>query len=95
MDLLSNYTDEDGKAVQPYFAAFMIEKGYTSAKHLFERDGHGLEYMLWNQDRWREFEDFTGEIVNPRHRRAREFTAWLNDRAIDHACRNAIEGIAA
>lgn len=95
MDLLKDYTDTDGQPVQSYFAAFMIEKGYTRARHIFERDGHGLEYLLWNAERWREFEQHTGEVVEPRHRRAKEFTAWLNDRAIDHACRNDIEGVAA
>lgn len=89
--LIDNYRDADGEAVQPYFAAFMIEKAYSRAKHIFERDGHGLEYMEWNQARWREFCSQNGIDRDFSHLYRAEFSEWLAARAADHAARNHVE----
>ena len=77
-DCIASFTDADGEAVQPYFAAFMLAKGYQRAKHIFERDGHGLEYFEWIAARWADFEADTGSTVYPRSSRAAEFTQWLS-----------------
>lgn len=78
---IRNFTDSTGERVQPYFAAFMIERGYERAREPFERDGHNLEYMEWNGARWAEFERENGYPHDHiRSSRADEFTDWLQAR---------------
>lgn len=88
--LIQNFRDASGQPVQPYFAAFMIEHGYSRAAEPFERDGHNCEYMEWNQARWAEFERANGHPVDhaTRNCRSAEFTDWLDRRALDAAARN-------
>ena len=83
-DLLDNYIDADGEPVQPYFAAFMIERGYRRAKHIFERDGHGLEYMEWNRARWREFKIPRGISLHYTSGKDHaDIQEWIEDRSSD------------
>lgn len=91
--LIGNYRDADGQAVQPYFAAFMIEHGYVRASEPFKRDGHNCQYMEWNAARWAEFERAHGYPVahHTRNWRSAEFIEWLDRRSLDFAARNAIE----
>lgn len=88
---IDHYRDADGEPVQPYFAAFMIEHGYTRAKSIFERDGNGLEYMDWNRARWREFRTLHGIDRDFQHFHAAEFREWLRGRSLDHLARTHVE----
>lgn len=91
--MLSDFRDTAGQMVQPYFAAFMLERGYRRAVEPFERDGHNCEYMEWNAARWAEFERATGRRVDSSSRvfYRSEFLDWLDARAFDHAARNFVE----
>lgn len=90
---IDTYTDADGEAVQPYFAAFMIEKGYARAQEPFKRDGHTQEFTFWMADRWRDFKTQRGiqmRRTSPEDHAA--FKAWLEGRCLDHLCRHHVEG---
>ncbi|MFC3059489.1 hypothetical protein [Paenirhodobacter populi] len=92
--MLDNFHDADGEVVQPYFAAFMIERGYRRSKHIFERDGHGLEYQDWNRARWLEFKVPRGISLHVTSKEDHAaFKEWLELRCIDFACRNSVEGV--
>lgn len=94
--LLENYIDADGEPVQPYFAAFMIERGYSRAKHIFDRDGHGLEYQEWNRKMWVSFKKPRGiSLLSTSEKDHADFLDFLENRSADFACRNHVEGIAA
>ncbi len=81
MSDLRNFTDADGRRVQPLFAAFMLERGYDRSSHIFERDGHGGEYLQWNDKRWAEFEHENGYPFDYfRSSRMEEFIDWLSAR---------------
>lgn len=91
INVIENFHDASGKAVQPYFTAFMLERGYIRADEPFKRDGHNCEYMEWNSARWREFEHSIGQSTSDfsdfRGFYRDKFSEWLNARAIDHAAR--------
>ena len=90
--LIENFRDADGQPVQPYFAAFMIERGFRTAKEAMSIHLGGFEYMTWNQARWKQFEAAHGyQVDGPRRHLAAQFTTWLNDRALDHAARRHVE----
>jgi hypothetical protein len=91
--LIKNYRDADGQAVQPYFAAFMIEHGYERASDPFKRDGHNCRFMEWNSARWAEFEREHGYPVahHTRNCRSAEYIEWLDRRSLDFAARNFVE----
>lgn len=79
---IHDFTDADGRQVQPYFAAFMIERGLKRAAELFEREGHGAEYIRWSNDRWREYRQSLGlgDETPITGRQRAEFAAYLQTR---------------
>ena len=94
--LLENYIDADRLPVQPYFAAFMIERGYSRARHIFERDGNGEEYQEWNRKMWLSFKKPRGiSLFSTSETDHADFLDFLENRSADFACRNHVEGIAA
>ena len=88
---LRNFRDAAGEAVQPYFAAYMIERGFRVVADVRETFGNMGDYLLWNSTRWREFSAPRKIDVSLRTGSSEEFTDWLQARSIDFAARNFIE----
>lgn len=72
--------------VQPYFKAFMIERGYTDTS-----EADTTDYMEWNQDRWREFSRLRGFDISQRPFHREAFGEWLEARSLDFAAREHVE----
>ena len=90
--IINNYRDANGEAVQPYYAAFMIEFGYRTPADAKESTGGNFEYMGWINARWGEFFASLG-IKRPDHSRpyAEQFCDWLEHRATDQLARAHVE----
>jgi hypothetical protein len=90
--ILDTFTDADGIPVQEYFAAFMIERGYT---HLTvparDRTERNVDFMGWIQDRWQELEARHGFTNLERGLHRKDMLDYLEDRALDHVARNVVE----
>lgn len=96
MSLIDAYVDADGREVQPYYAAFMIERGHSRVSDLMEEGGSMMEYQLWNQSMLAKFKRQKGypqTTTSPEQHK--EFQMWLEERVTDAACRNHVEGIPA
>lgn len=95
--VLDNYHDADGQAIQPYYAAFMIEFGARTVEEAqaasIELEGHrNLGFMFWIQKRWAEYEAAHGLKRNGQRGLYRsEFDKWLESRALDRLARDCIE----
>lgn len=79
--------------VQPYFRAFMIERGYRCASQ-----AANVDFMCWIQRQWRDFERATGRQVDPvclRGTYRAEFAEWLEGRSFDALAREPVEARAA
>lgn len=93
LEPLEDFRDDAGEAIQPYYAAFMLEHGYRTGSDAWEAGGRSnYDFMVWVQARWAEYERRNG-ITNSENRRlyAGGFRAWLNDRAVDHLARYELE----
>jgi hypothetical protein len=84
---INSFTDANGQPIQPYYAAFMIERGYR-----IPPSGAQTDYVLWNGARWREFRALLGITEDQQRFHREDFRAWLQRRAHDHAARYDIEG---
>lgn len=93
--LIDNYRDANGQAIQPYYAAYMIEFGYRTPEEAAEKTGNQVEYMCWNSTRWAEFDALHGFKLDDRCYHRDEFRQWLAARALDHVARNHVEALAA
>jgi len=79
--------------VQPYFRAFMIERGLFDS-----RQANNADFMCWVQDQWKAFEIATGRPADPvtgRRLYAAEFGAWLHANSADALAREAVEAATA
>ena len=88
---IENHHDANGEAIQPYYAAFMIERGYQTLAEASAEYGNQTEYVIWNGDRWREFSRRFGVTPEDRPYHRADFLNWLSDRALDHLARNSVE----
>lgn len=90
--IINNHRDANGEAVQPYYAAFMIERGYRSLSEAKALGGSNVDYMLWINASWNEFFSSLG-IKRPDFSRpyAEQFTEWLDQRATDLVARLYVE----
>jgi hypothetical protein len=90
--VIDNYRDANGEAVQPYYAAYMIEFGYRTPADAAAEHGQQWHYVVWNSLRWEEFERLNGiQPGSVRSLYATEFHAWLAARALDHLARIHVE----
>lgn len=53
VERLDAFRDTDGKEVQPYFAAFMVERGFSTVEEAMAPSG--AAFMFWIAARWRDF----------------------------------------
>ncbi|MGN7750596.1 hypothetical protein [Sinorhizobium sp. 22678] len=88
---IGNFRDANGEAIQPYYAAFMIEKGYRTPAEAAALYRNQTEYMLWISHRWSEFEGAKGIRHEDRPFYREEFNMWIAERALDHQARNHVE----
>lgn len=73
---INDFRDADGKQIQPYFAAYMIERGVARSA-----DVAPLDYMRWIEARWNDFRAETGRgnrVLSTAE--PGEFKAWLAQR---------------
>ena len=90
--ILDTFKDADGIPVQPYFAAFMLEKGIDRLTvPQPERANRNVEFIDWMDGRWRELEARLGFSWNQRTQHTNDMLDWLEERAVDHVARNTVE----
>lgn len=78
---LEDFRDIDGVRVQPLFALFMIQHGYSSVAETQARLPHtGLEFMLWNSDQWQDYDKQFNVKPNDRGYHLERYRRWLFDR---------------
>lgn len=86
--ILDNYRDADGLPVTATFAAFMIESGFRTYREAQDSDG----YNQWMIARLDEFSPGAVRLnVSLAGLDRTRFLDWLDQRAVDHVARNAVE----
>lgn len=90
--IISNFRDINGEAVQPYYAAFMVERGYLSLEDTRAEAGSNCDFMEWVNDSWNEFFSSIGVKRPPFSRPyAEKFTEWLDCKTTDRIARLYVE----
>lgn len=85
--ILDTFRDADGLQVTATMAAYMLERGFNNYA---EAQAAG-SYEAWKAARWDEFSDGCGLSRLDRHHHRDAFLDWLDQRAVDHVARNAVE----
>jgi hypothetical protein len=89
--ILDTYKDADGLPVTATFAAFMLEGGFRSYREAQDSEG----YDAWYSARWEQFcRSQPGRppmALMPMGDDRSRFVDWLDQRAVDHVARNAVE----
>lgn len=84
LNIISDFVDYDGERIQPYYAAFMIEHGFCTARHCWKAHG-GSGYIAWNSRKWSEFLCLKKLPKDaPTRHLAAKFEDWLAIRAVSN-----------
>lgn len=89
--VLDNFQDASGELIQPYYAAFMIEFGYTTTEQGKNEQGNQTPFMLWMHERWMEFQANQGITERQRQFYRAEFHEWLSGRSLDRLAQLHVE----
>lgn len=90
--VLENFRDDSGDLIQPYYAAFMIEFGFSTVEEGRNERGNQTPFMFWIQARWREFGAVAGITERERAFNRPQFHKWISDRSLDFIARKHVEG---